>query len=202
MGSLIESVLTDAGFTVTRCTSASEARVAAREVDPDLAILDVNLGDGLNGVQLGYILERTHPGMAIMYLTQYPAAFLSESGSAAHLTDKVVLHKDAVKSPQDLLHGVESALRGYQTGLPHMDDERLHLLTPLHWEILSLVAAGLTNAAIAQRRGTSERAVEKQLKAIYSALGITGDELNNARVLATRHYLQSTGELMPGTKPA
>ncbi len=193
MGSLIEALLNQEGFEVTRCTNAAEARAAAREVDPDLAILDVNLGEGISGVQLGYILEQSHPAMAIMYLTQYPAAFLSESGSAAHLNNKVVLHKDDVQSPKDLLHAVETALRGYHTSAPNFGDQRMQQLTSLQWEVLRLMASGMTNAAIAQRRGTSERAVEKQLKSIYQALEITGDELNNARVHATRQYLAATG---------
>lgn len=193
MGSLIESFLTSEGFQVQRCTTASDARVIAKEFDPDLAILDVNLGEGMNGVQLGFILEQTHPGMAIMYLTQYPATFLSESGSTAHVRGRVVLSKDDVHSPPDLLHAVETALRGFHSSTPDLEDPQLSRLTPRQWEILRMVASGMTNAAIAQQRGTSERAVEKQLKAIYQTLDITVDELNNARVLATRRYLQATG---------
>jgi DNA-binding NarL/FixJ family response regulator len=197
MGSLIESFLTDEGYQVRRCTNAADARAVADEFDPDLAILDVNLGEGISGAQLGYILEQSHPGMAIMYLTQFPAALLSESGSAAHVRNKVVLNKEDVRTPQDLLHAIESALRGYHTTNPNLGDPRMQRLTTRQWEVLRMMAAGMTNTAIARRRGTSERAVEKQLKAIYQALEITVDELNNARVLATRLYLEATGDDKP-----
>ena len=194
MGSLIDSFLVSAGFEVKLCTSAASAREVATEFDPDLAILDVNLGEGTNGVQLGYILERSHPSMAIMYLTRYPATFLKEPGSAAHVKNKVVLSKDAVHSPDDLLRAVETALRGNRIDSVRFGDERMRKLTPLQWEILQFTAAGMTNAAIARRRGTSERAVEKQLKAIYQALDIAGDESSNARVLAARRFLEVTGD--------
>jgi DNA-binding NarL/FixJ family response regulator len=193
VGSLIETYLSGSGFDVKVCTGAAAARAVADEFDPDLAILDINLGDGMNGVQLGYILERAHPSMAIMYLTRYPSAFLSKSDSAAHVANKVVLNKDAVESPSDLLQAIEAALRGFRSNTPAVVDPGMGQLTSLHWEILQMVAEGLTNAAIAKRRGTSERAVEKQLKSIYQALEVESDELTNARVLAARRYLNATG---------
>jgi DNA-binding NarL/FixJ family response regulator len=191
--SLIEALLVDAGFNVRVCTNATSAREIAAEFDPDLAMLDVSLGSGPSGVQLGYILERTHPAMAIMYLTRYPTAFLSEPGSSAHVKDKVILNKDDVHSPNDLLHAVETALRGYRTDSTTVGDVQMQRLTPLQWEILQLMASGMTNTAIAHHRGTSERAVERQLKLIYQALEIDSDQMNNARVLATRRYLETTG---------
>lgn len=193
MGSLIESLLTGEGFDVKTCPNAASARTIADEFDPDLAILDVNLGEGMSGVQLGYILEQTHPSMAIMYLTRYPSAFLSEPDSGAHVRNKIVLSKNEVDSPQVLLQGIEAAVRGYRADAPTNRYESMQHLSPLHWEILELTATGMTNTAIAQRRGTSERAVEKQLKSIYQILEITSDELSNARVLATRRYLEATG---------
>ena len=193
MGSLIESLLTREGFEVKTCTSASRARDIASDFDPDLAILDVNLGEGISGVQLGYILEQTHPTMAIMYLTQYTSAFLSDPGSAAHVKNKVVLSKDEVTSPNELLVAIEAALRGSNTSTSSEPDIQMQRLTSVQWEILQLMASGFTNTAIAQHRGTSERAVEKQLKVIYQHLEITGDKLSNARVLATRRFLEVTG---------
>lgn len=193
MGSLIEAFLVGEGFEVRVCSEAAAARALADEFDPDLAILDVNLGEGMSGVQLGFILERTHPAMAIMYLTQYPSAFFSEPGSAAHVRSKVVVNKDSVESPSEFLHSVEAALRGFASDTSTLSDQRMQHLSSLQWEILRMTAAGLTNAAIAQRRGTSERAVEKQLKGIYQALEIDGDENSNARVLAARKYLEVTG---------
>ena len=197
--SLIESILVGAGFEVRSCADAATARQISKDFDPDLAILDVSLGQGSNGVQLGYILEQRHPAMAIMYLTQYPTAFLSQPKSAAHVENKVVLHKDSVNSPEDVLHGVESALRGYRTGTEDLVDDQMRCLTELQWEILQMMASGMTNTAIAQRRGTSERAVERQLKLIYAALGIDIDQLSNARVLATRRYLNAIGNTSVAT---
>jgi len=46
-------------------------------------------------------------------------------------------------------------------------------LTPRHWELLYLVAAGHTNAQIARRLGVSEGTVRKHLENIYARLHVS-----------------------------
>ena len=46
-------------------------------------------------------------------------------------------------------------------------------LTPRHWELLHLVAAGHTNAQIARRLGISEGTVRTHLENIYDRLGVS-----------------------------
>jgi DNA-binding CsgD family transcriptional regulator len=46
-------------------------------------------------------------------------------------------------------------------------------LTPRHWELLRLVAAGHTNAQIARRLGVSEGTVRKHLENIYARLQVS-----------------------------
>jgi DNA-binding NarL/FixJ family response regulator len=46
-------------------------------------------------------------------------------------------------------------------------------LTPRHWELLDLVAAGHTNAQIARRLGVSEGTVRKHLENIYNRLQVS-----------------------------
>jgi DNA-binding NarL/FixJ family response regulator len=46
-------------------------------------------------------------------------------------------------------------------------------LTPRHWEVLRLVAAGHTNAQISRRLGVTEGTVRKHLENIYSRLQVS-----------------------------
>jgi DNA-binding CsgD family transcriptional regulator len=46
-------------------------------------------------------------------------------------------------------------------------------LTPRHWELLRLVAAGYTNAQIGRRLGVTEKTVGKHLENIYARLGVS-----------------------------
>jgi DNA-binding NarL/FixJ family response regulator len=59
---------------------------------------------------------------------------------------------------------------------------RLDLLTTREGEVLELVAAGLTNAGIAERMWISPGTVKKHLDNVYAKLGVT----NRAAAVAAR----------------
>jgi DNA-binding NarL/FixJ family response regulator len=56
---------------------------------------------------------------------------------------------------------------------------------------------GLSNAQIAEKRGTSNSAVEKMVARIAERLGIAPDD-GNVRVILTQEYLKLTGKLDTG----
>jgi DNA-binding CsgD family transcriptional regulator len=58
-------------------------------------------------------------------------------------------------------------------------------LTPRHWEILRLVAAGHTNSQISRRLGISEATVGKHLENIYGRLQVTSRAAAVTRAFAT-----------------
>jgi len=59
-------------------------------------------------------------------------------------------------------------------------------VSPNQAEILALIAAGYTNAAIARERASSVRSVEMIVARTFRALGIDNDPDLNPRVLARR----------------
>jgi DNA-binding NarL/FixJ family response regulator len=62
-------------------------------------------------------------------------------------------------------------------------------LTPREREVLSAMAEGLTNRAIAERLFLSERAIERHVTAIFDKLGLTGVDAGHRRVLSVLAYL-------------
>ena len=58
-------------------------------------------------------------------------------------------------------------------------------LTPRHWEILRLVAAGHTNARISRRLGVTEGTVRKHLENIYSRLQVSSRAAAVSRVFGS-----------------
>jgi len=67
---------------------------------------------------------------------------------------------------------------------------RLDLLSEQQQEILTLVAAGLSNGAIAQRLCLSAKSVEYHLTQIYALLQVSTDRKANPRVQAAALYLK------------
>jgi len=63
-------------------------------------------------------------------------------------------------------------------------------LTPREREVLSLMAEGRSNAAIAERLFVTERAISKYTSNIFAKLGLPPSDDDNRRVLAVIAYLQ------------
>jgi DNA-binding NarL/FixJ family response regulator len=69
------------------------------------------------------------------------------------------------------------------------DDQALDSLSPRRREVLTLIAEGLSNAAIARRLHITEKAVVVHTSGIYDTLGLPADGDEHRRVLAVIHYL-------------
>ena len=194
LASLMGQVLVDTGFTVEVCATESEGRRTARTFDPDVALIDVHLGTGPAGLYLAHALSRSHPHVGILLLSRY------EDLSAAGLegwdlpAGSAFLRKDQVADREALVAAVESVLRGVPAArVAAAAEGPLAALTRTQLAVLRLAAMGLTNTAIAQRRGTTERNIERRLKSVYDVLGISTDAELNPRVEAVRRYVSAAG---------
>jgi DNA-binding NarL/FixJ family response regulator len=63
-------------------------------------------------------------------------------------------------------------------------------LTPRERDVLTLMAEGRSNSAIAGILVVSERAVEKHVSNIFSKLGLAPSDTDHRRVLAVLRYLE------------
>ncbi len=69
-------------------------------------------------------------------------------------------------------------------------DQRLAALTPREREVLSLMAEGRSNHAIARALYVTEGAVEKHVKNIFGKLGLAQTHDDHRRVMAVLSYLR------------
>ena len=215
LASLMGQVLVDSGLDVRVCASETEARRALRDFDPDAALIDVHLGTGPSGLYLAHALSRSHPHVGILLLSRY------EDLSAAGLDTwelpegSAFLRKDQVSDRRALLDALDGVLRGRpivpgsadagpaqaagsarsarSAGSVGSATGALEPLSRTQLAVLRLAALGLTNTAIAARRGTSERSVERILQRAYEVLEIPLDGTTNARVEAVRRYVAAAG---------
>ena len=70
-------------------------------------------------------------------------------------------------------------------------DEGISSLTPREREVLSLMAQGRTNHAIAKTLYITDGAVEKHVKNIFGKLGLAPTDADHRRVLAVLSYLRA-----------
>jgi DNA-binding NarL/FixJ family response regulator len=195
LASLMGQVLVDTGFDVTCARLGDRGPSGARTFDPDVALIDVHLGTGPAGLYLAHALSRSHPHVGILLLSRY------EDLSAAGLEGWDLPEGQRVpaqgpgRDRTALVAAVESVLRGVPavTVPAGPSDGALAALTRTQLAVLRLAAMGLTNTAIAQRRGTTERNIERRLKTVYDVLGIVTDGELNPRVEAVRRYVTAAG---------
>jgi DNA-binding NarL/FixJ family response regulator len=192
---LLQEILSHAGFEMRTAYSASEAIGVIETFNPDVAILDINLGRGANGIDLAFILNKQIPGIAILLLTQHPDLRTAGFDQKDLPESCGFLRKDAVLSSQNILDAIDALVASTSGDVRgDVDPSRpLGNLTQTQVEVLRMVAQGYTNQEIANRRNTSTRAVEQVLNAVFLALGIDVDKGINPRVEAVRRFIEAAG---------
>lgn len=195
VAALLQEMLSHEGFEMRVAHSANDAVSITKEFDPDVAILDINLGRGANGVDLAFILSRQHPGIALLLLTQHPDLRTAGFDEKDLPPGCGFLRKDAVVSTRSILDAVEALISSSSDEIRgDVDPSRpLGNLTQTQVEVLRMVSQGYTNQEIANRRNTSTRAVEQVLNAVFLALGIDTDGGINPRVEAVRRFIAAAG---------
>lgn len=185
--SLISNAVKDAGFEVESSANAIDAKKLTAKFDPDVLLVDVDLGEGINGLELVGALSRENPNRGYVFLSNYSASTRSFPDHL-HLS---YLNKKELSDPSVIIGEIESVLKG---GGKRPVVSELDSLTSAQIDALGMIANGLTNAQMAARKGKSIRAVEQLLKRTYDALGIPEGDGRSRRVLAVQKYRTGFGK--------
>lgn len=192
---LLVHELSRAGFEVRAAESSAQARKLVDDFDPDVMLLDVDLGSGPNGIHLAHALAATRPDIAILILTKYPDA-RSASNDGLDLPENIgFLRKHLVNDATYLLSALEKVLADkslevrQDTGTPNPFSS----LNDRLFAVLRLLAEGYVNTEIASRTGVSVKTVERNIDQIYELLGIETKGEHNPRVVAAKKYYTEIG---------
>jgi DNA-binding NarL/FixJ family response regulator len=194
---LLEEHLVSAGFETQTAQDALEAKRAVAKFDPDVLIVDLDLGDGPSGIELITMISKLNPALGFVLLTNYSPTAL-ELTSAKHL---VYLNKRDVEDVRRVVDAIDEVLGSSASGLaaPAERAEPLADLTKNQLELLGMIAQGLTNDEIARRRGVTTRSVEQGVYRVYKALGLSRDGSVSMRTSAARIYSSHFGLRRPKT---
>ena len=193
MRALITELLEKQSFEVQAVDTTSAAVKLAASFDPDAAILDVELGTGPNGFDLARILRESNPEIGLLFLTNIPEPKTIGVDNRSIPKDAAYLVKESVGNIELLLKAIKASLRG-RVGAELRQDREVHSLSNLsrsQLDLLHMAALGLSNTEIAQRRGTTVRAVENLFKRAIDAAGIEVGPGEHGRVLAVRKYIET-----------
>ena len=193
--SLIAANLEADGFEVEAVGSAAEARKVVDNFDPDVALLDIELGSGPTGVDLALILRSHLPAIGLVFLTHIPEPRVVGIDNKKIPKNAAYLNKERIADHAVVRAAIEAALRD-KVRSNFRDDKKDHALVDVsrsQLAVLQMVALGMSNAQIAEERGTSVRAVENLVKRAFIAAGIDLEAGGNPRVTAVREYIKVAG---------
>ena len=174
---------------------------------PDVAIVDVRLPPSFTdeGVRAAIEARTRDPGLGVLILSQYvEPVYTSEllasgEGGVGYLLKERVGEVRAFVDALERVAGGGTALdrevvaelmraRGESAG-----EDALDRLSPREREVLTLMAEGRTNAAIARELVVTPGAIEKHVSSIFGKLDLPASDDDHRRVLAVLAYLHAAG---------
>jgi DNA-binding NarL/FixJ family response regulator len=195
--------------------SAPELLDAVRRAGPQAVLTDIRMpppgsagqhggAPAMEGIDAAHAIKASDPHVGVVVLSQYAdesyAFELFRNGTAG----LAYLLKDRVGD----LHHLLSALRQVAAGGSVIDpmvvealvarrarlrESPLAQLTARELDVLREMAQGRGNAGIAARLSLSESSVEKHVNAIFSKLGLSGEQAIHRRVAAVLTFLRDAG---------
>jgi serine/threonine-protein kinase len=199
----IVHVLREAGIeVVAEAEDADGLLHAVATTRPDVAVVDIRMppthtDEGLRAAQR---IRDEHPDVGVLVLSQYLEPSYAVRLLETHPEQVGYLLKERVFSASVLLDGMRRVSEGETVVDPTIvstlfgrkrRDDPLAALSPREREVLSLVAEGLSNRAIAERLYVAERTVEAHVTQIFLKLRLDESPDVHRRVLAVLTFLRT-----------
>jgi DNA-binding NarL/FixJ family response regulator len=182
-----------------------ELIAAVAELTPDAVLTDIRMPPtGTDeGIRAAKQIRAEHPTIGVVVLSQfveeeYAYDLLKEGagGLGYLLKERVADVEEVVRALEEVARGgsvldpkVVEALVAAKDRMAHSP---LGQLTEREREVLSLMAQGMNNAAIAKALFLTDRAVEKHINSMFHKLGLTEEPDVHRRVMAVLAFLRET----------
>ena len=166
----------------------------AKALQPEVILMDIELGEGITGIQAGYAIKADRPTTGIVLLSNHRAKqFIVTSAGWSYLIKRNVRNFETVAR----------AIKGAAWGMIVIDpfvtdvlkpreDTALSRLTIEELKVLELVTQGFSDAAISMQMIVSEDKVRSYFNGIVAKLEIKPDGQMDPRVAVVRAYLEQT----------
>ncbi len=168
---------------VAEAENGAQAVALAETHHPDVLVLDIQMPE-MTGIEAARQIKAVDPRAHILVLTAYdddPYIFaMLQAGANGYVlknapSDELVRAVRAVSRGESALDPAVTAkvMSQIATGKPAGAQEVIESLTPRELDVLRLAAKGLTNRAIGQNLGISNRTVQGHLANIFGKLNVT-----------------------------
>jgi DNA-binding NarL/FixJ family response regulator len=165
---------------VGQASTGMEAVAAARELAPDVIVMDLHMPE-MNGIEATRRVAESAPGTAVLVLTMLEddeSVFAAMRAGARGYLVKGAERRDIARALEAVAGGevifgpavASRALAAFAAAQPRGGP--FAELTEREHEILDLVARGLTNQAIASRLVLSEKTIRNHVSNVFMKLQV------------------------------
>ncbi|GAA4847904.1 response regulator transcription factor [Kitasatospora terrestris] len=194
-------VLETVGFEVPAAVGDAETLLAAvEEHRPQVVVVDVRMPPGFTdeGVRAALMIRRQWPEVAVLLLSQFVEERYAADLLSTNTSGVGYLLKQRVANVDDFVDALQRVADGGTALDPEVvaqlllrkDNDPLRRLTPREREVLTLMAEGRSNTAIAEALVISDSAVAKHINSIFTKLDLPPADATHRRVLAVLRYLE------------
>ena len=197
------SLLKEHGFDVAEAVGDGPSLLAALTGQPpDVAIVDVRLPPSYTdeGLRAALQARRQVPGLPVLILSAHVERLYARELLADQAGGVGYLLKDRVFTDEQFTDALRTVARGGTIMDPEVvatllarrsSQAPIARLTDRERQVLSLMAEGRSNSAIALRLVITEKAVSKHCTSIFAKLDLPPSDDDNRRVLAVLAYLDA-----------
>lgn len=181
------------------CGTARDALNAAAAGTFDVALLDLNLGDGqINGIDLGLALRAMVQRIPIVIFSQYAVPRVENVVPARERYSWSFVQKSGKLEVARVGEVIERTIAGnVEFGLEALNDDLdaspLGRLSRRQRQVMALAAAGYDAKAIAERLHLAHVSVRRELSLAYRVLVSNPEPGTDLRTVAVLEYMRLSG---------
>lgn len=195
----MRELLASRGFEVIGEAGDADALLAVvAEHAPDVVLTDIRMPPAFidEGIRAADDIAQAHPGVGVLVISSFFEPAYAKRLFAQHTPGRGYLLKDSVVAVDELVDALRRIARGESVLDPAVvaevikrDSAQVEELSDREHEILTLVAEGRSNRAIAAELFLSERTVESHVRTTMRKLGISDTADDHRRVLTVLAFI-------------
>lgn len=197
-GNFLSTTLVTAGFEVTKTNSAPEAMSVFRESTQECALIDIELGQGPNGIDLARAFRKIQPKVGVVFLTSIIDPRLIDLKSLNLPDSSIFLPKSFISEITEIAESIHESIEIAEVGGREClirDKSGMLDLTNGQFELIRLIAEGLSNQEIARKKFVTVKSAENSIARLAKKLDIKDLNTNSQRVLIAKRYFQMIGKV-------
>lgn len=202
----VRMLLEEAGYVLLAAVeNYDELMEAVEEYAPDVVITDIRMPPTRTdeGIRAAREIRDSNPEIGIVVLSQYIEPTYAVNLFKGGADGLAYLLKERLGDMDQLENAITEVTAGRSVIDPKVVDALVEArtqpespvarLTDREREVISEMAQGRSNAAIADNLFVSERAVEKHINSIFTKLDLVPEKETNRRVRAVLLFLSQEG---------